>query len=130
MAGALSREPDMTRVVARAVVAATAALALLLAGSGAWAAEAPLGKAIFDHNCAVCHGPGAGHPGTERLAELRGSARSVLEQRTDLDAAYIRLVVRQGLVEMPPWRPSEIDDVALTQLAEYLAHGRKQSLRE
>jgi mono/diheme cytochrome c family protein len=101
-----------------------ATLFLLLAAGSAVAADGPPGKAVFDHNCAVCHAAGPGHAGTMRLAELRGPSKAVLEQRTDLDPAYVRLVVRQGLVEMPPWRPTEIDDSALTQLVQYLARGR------
>jgi len=97
----------------------------ITAVSGAIAADAPPGKALFDRNCAVCHAAGPSHAGTMRLAETRGPDKAVLEQRTDLDPAYIRLVVRQGLVEMPPWRPSEIDDDALTQLAQYLTRGRR-----
>jgi mono/diheme cytochrome c family protein len=93
--------------------------------SNATAADAPSGKALFNRNCGPCHAAGQDHPGTMRLAQTRGAARAVLEQRTDLDAAYIRLVVRQGLVEMPPWRVSEIDDVALNQIVEYLTHGRR-----
>jgi mono/diheme cytochrome c family protein len=99
--------------------------ALLFAGASAFAADEPAGKAIFDHNCAVCHAAGPGHPGTQRLAQARGPARAVLEQRTDLTPDYIRMVVRKGLIEMPPWRPVEIDDAALAQLVQYLTHGRK-----
>jgi len=96
-----------------------------IAISGATAADAPPGKALFDRDCAPCHAAGPGHAGTMRLAETRGPAKAVLEQRTDLDPAYIRLVVRQGLVEMPPWRPSELDEAALNQLVQYLTHGQK-----
>lgn len=103
--------------------AANVALGFLFAGGGAVAADTPPGKAVFDRNCAVCHAPGPGHPGTQRLAELRGAARAALEERTDLDPDYIRVVVRHGLVEMPPWRPIELDDAALTQLVQYLARG-------
>jgi mono/diheme cytochrome c family protein len=91
----------------------------------ATAADAPPGKALFDRNCGPCHAAGQDHPGTMRLAQTRGPARAVLEQRTDLDAAYIRLVVWQGLVEMPPWRVSEIDDAALNQIVEYLTRARR-----
>jgi mono/diheme cytochrome c family protein len=97
----------------------------LFGGAAAFPADQSAGKAIFEHNCAVCHAAGPGHPGTERLAEIKGADRSVLEKRSDLTPDYIRRVVRNGLIEMPPWRPVEIDDTALTQLVQYLAHGRK-----
>ena len=100
-------------------------LLVLLAIGRAVAADEPPGRAIFDRNCAPCHAAGPGHAGTMRLAEARGPANAVLEQRTDLNPAYIRLVVRQGLIEMPAWRQSEIDDEALAQLVQYLAKGRK-----
>lgn len=103
--------------------AASIAVGLLFAAGGAVLADTPPGKAVFEHNCAVCHAPGLAHPGTQRLAELRGPARAVLEERTDLDPDYIRHVVRHGLVEMPPWRATELDDSSLTQLVQYLARG-------
>jgi mono/diheme cytochrome c family protein len=105
--------------------AASVALLLLFAGGSVVAADTPSGKAIFERNCAACHAPGPGHPGTQRLAQLRGAAQSALEQRTDLDPAYVRIVVRQGLVEMPPWRPTELGDAELHELADYLGRGRK-----
>ena len=82
------------------------------------------GKALFDRHCSFCHAAGPGHAGTMRLTEARGAAKALLEERTDLDPAYIRLVVRQGLVEMPPWRKVELDDAALQQIAAYLARPR------
>lgn len=103
--------------------AAGAALCLLMAG-GVVAQDLP-GKAIFQRNCSPCHAAGTDHPGTMRLAQSRGAAKAVLEQRSDLDPGYIRYVVRHGLIEMPPWRPSELDDAALEQLVQYLAPRRK-----
>ncbi|MCC7461729.1 MAG: cytochrome c [Gammaproteobacteria bacterium] len=82
------------------------------------------GKALFDRHCAYCHAAGPGHAGTMRLAEARGADRAVLEARTDLDPAYIRLVVRQGLVEMPPVRKIELDDAAVQQIVAYLTRPR------
>jgi (+)-pinoresinol hydroxylase len=105
--------------------ATSVGFALLLASTSAFAADEAAGKAIFDHNCAVCHAAGPGHPGTQRLAQARGADRAVLEQRTDLQPDYIRMIVRKGLVEMPPWRPVEIDDAALAQLVQYLTRARK-----
>ncbi len=101
-----------------------AALILLIVGGSAVAQDLP-GKVIFERNCAPCHAAGAGHAGTMRLAQSRGPTKAVLEQRSDLDPGYIRLVVRQGLIEMPPWRPSEIDDAALEQLVQFLTARRK-----
>jgi (+)-pinoresinol hydroxylase len=99
-------------------------LALLGAGATAWATDTASGKALFERHCAVCHAAGPGHPGTMRLTEARGAANAVLEERTDLDPAYVRIVVRQGLVEMPPWRRTELDDAALQQIAAYLTRPR------
>jgi hypothetical protein len=59
-----------------------------------------------------------------RLTEVRGADKAVLAERADLDPAYIRLVVRQGLVEMPPWRKTELDDAALQQIVVYLTRAR------
>ncbi len=85
------------------------------------AADLPPGKRVFDRYCAECHAPGSGHPGTMQLERTRGKALSVLECATDLIPAYVAIVVRTGLAEMPPYRPTEIDDAALGELLRYLA---------
>jgi mono/diheme cytochrome c family protein len=107
---------DVTAEAANAAAAADASAAVP-------AALAP-GKALFDRHCSFCHAAGPGHAGTMRLTEARGAAKALLEARTDLDPAYIRLVVRQGLVEMPPWRKVELDDAALQQIVAYLTRPR------
>jgi mono/diheme cytochrome c family protein len=91
----------------------------------AMAADTP-GKQIFQHLCAECHAPGFGHPGTQQLGWTRGESLSLLEKRTDLQPAYIRLVVRNGLLEMPPFRPTEINETQLQQLVAYLARTDKR----
>jgi mono/diheme cytochrome c family protein len=96
-----------------------------LAACHAMAADIP-GKQIFQHLCAECHAPGFGHPGTQQLGWTRGESLSLLEKRTDLQPAYIRLVVRNGLLEMPPFRPTEINETQLQQLAAYLARTDKR----
>jgi hypothetical protein len=58
----------------------------------------------------------AGRPRERSIAQLgwtRGEARALLEKRTDLQAAYIAVVVRNGLLEMPPCRPTQISDAEL-----------------
>jgi mono/diheme cytochrome c family protein len=98
---------------------------VLLAAAGAQAQQkAPAGKPLFEHYCAECHAAGFGHPGTQRLGLNKGPDFAVLEQRTDLNADYVRAVVRSGLIEMPPFRPTEIADRELAELASYLAKAR------
>jgi (+)-pinoresinol hydroxylase len=95
------------------------ALALLLS-TGALAAEPPAGKSLFDRWCAECHAAGVGHPGAQQLERLRGTKLALLEARNDLAPEFIRYVVRQGQNAMPPYRPSEITDAQLDQIAQYL----------
>lgn len=70
--------------------------------------------------CVECHAPGAGHPGTMMLAEKKGEAQSAILGREDLTAEYITVTVRGGLLEMAPFRPTEITDEELAALAEYI----------
>ena len=79
------------------------------------------GAETFNHWCEPCHAVGAGHPGTFRLAERLGADRSVLLDRTDLNADYIKVVVRNGFQMMPPFRATEIPDAELEALAAYVA---------
>jgi mono/diheme cytochrome c family protein len=85
------------------------------------AADPAAGKLVFERRCAECHAPGFGHPGTQQLGWTRGTDRAVLERRSDLTAAYINVVVRNGLMEMPAFRPTEISDAQLQQLDAYLS---------
>lgn len=100
---------------------------LASACSVAAAADAPPGKQIFDRHCAACHAADVGTPGTQQLGWTRGKEFALLEQRRDLQPDYVRFVVRHGLFEMPPFRPTEIDDVQLAQLADYLAKRGRRS---
>jgi mono/diheme cytochrome c family protein len=100
------------------------AVLLLVATAAQAQQQAPAGKRLFDRYCAECHAPSFGHPGTQRLALKKGAADAVLEQRKDLNADYVRAVVRSGLMEMPPFRPTELADRELADLASYLAKER------
>ena len=71
--------------------------------------------------CGSCHDPGPGHPGTQRLEWSFGKDKAVLKQRTDLSADYVKHVVRNGRMEMPAMRPTEIGDAELDALADLLA---------
>ena len=44
-----------------------------------------------------------------------------MTERDDLPAAYIQMIVRQGLKAMPAFVPSDLTDAQLKALADYLA---------
>jgi mono/diheme cytochrome c family protein len=104
---------------------------LLLAASAAVCAQeqgsATRGQAKFEHSCAPCHGAGIGDdgramlPGTDALRiKYQGSLPALLEQRTDLDAEAIRTFVRRGTWSMPPFRPTEVTEGDIQDIAAYL----------
>jgi mono/diheme cytochrome c family protein len=99
---------------------------------GSWAAcasaqDAEQGKAKFEHTCAPCHGAGIGDdgramlPGTDALRiKYQGSLPALLEQRTDLNADAIRTFVRRGTWSMPPFRPTEVTERDIQNIAAYV----------
>jgi mono/diheme cytochrome c family protein len=77
-------------------------------------------------SCAVCHGSGPGKPGSRALAaKYKGSVPALLEERSDLQATYIKQVVRQGLYVMPFFRKTELSDADLEAIAAYLTRNRR-----
>jgi mono/diheme cytochrome c family protein len=86
------------------------------------------GQAKFDYLCAPCHGAGIGDdgramlPGTDALRiKYRGELPALLEERTDLTPEALRVFVRRGVFSMPPFRPTEITDAEIDEIAAYLA---------
>ena len=75
------------------------------------------GKQIYQRHC---HAAGAGHPATLLLAEKYGPEKAVIKGRKDLTAVYVKTIVRGGLLEMPPFRPTEITDDELDVIASYI----------
>jgi hypothetical protein len=70
----------------------------------------------------MCHREGG--TGTFILARRLGAAKSLLEQRTDLEPTYVRTVVRWGLVNMPRISRVELPDADLDALLAYLTAAR------
>jgi mono/diheme cytochrome c family protein len=106
---------------------AFAALVLASWAAGASAQDAERGKAKFEHTCAPCHAAGVGDdgramlPGTDALRiKYQGSLPALLEQRTDLNADAIRTFVRRGTWSMPPFRPTEVTERDIQDIAAYL----------
>ena len=88
------------------------------AGQGA-NVDNPGGAALYERYCAGCHNPGPGHPGTMLLEQL-GREHPPLMGRDDLEPDYVRAVVRNGLVEMPPFRPTELTEAELDQVIAHI----------
>lgn len=96
-----------------------AGLLILAACSKPVADMKPDGAELYALNCAGCHDPGPGHPGTMLLEEL-GRPVGPLIGRKDLEADYVRSVVRTGLIEMPPFRPTELSEADLDLVIEHI----------
>jgi mono/diheme cytochrome c family protein len=79
----------------------------------------PGGAVLYERYCAGCHNPGPGHPATMLLEQL-GREHPPLMGRDDLDPDYVRAVVRNGLIEMPPFRPTELTDAELDQVIAHI----------
>jgi mono/diheme cytochrome c family protein len=88
------------------------------------------GAAVYVHYCADCHDSGPGHPGTMRLEVRLGVDLSVLRERTDVVPDYVKMVVRNGFQMMPAFRPTEITDAELEDLASYVALRRESATNE
>jgi mono/diheme cytochrome c family protein len=110
--------------------------ALLLAAAGAHAqgrAAIERGNAKFQYMCAPCHGAGLGDdgramlPGTDALRiKYGGALPALLEERSDLTADVLKVFVRRGTFSMPPFRPTEITDAEIEDVAAYLAESSKR----
>ena len=111
------------------------AAALALAGTGIAAAQGEReivradhpGRALFERNCAPCHGTGPGDdgsptlPGTAALtAKYDGARPGALELRGDLPAPVLQTFVRRGVGAMPGFRPAELSDTEIAAIAGYL----------
>jgi mono/diheme cytochrome c family protein len=78
------------------------------------------GEELFVLFCRACHAPGPQHPATSKLAITKGADKSVILNREDLPAEYIAHVVRNGLLGMPPLRPTDVTEAELERLVQYV----------
>ena len=103
---------------------AVAAVAIVFLGSVAARAgedsaqKLEEGKKLFHARCGYCHLVGG--TGTIMLARRLGKDRSLLEERTDLSADYIKKITRVGINGMPPHNRIELPDSELDSIAIYL----------
>jgi mono/diheme cytochrome c family protein len=99
-------------------------------------AAADRGNAKYQSTCAPCHGSGAGDdgrkmlPGTDALRiKYKGKVPALLEERNDLTAKVLRVFVRRGSWSMPPFRPTELTDAEIEDIAVYLAKASRSTGR-
>lgn len=94
-------------------------VAVLGAYSKAPNAEKPDGAENYALKCAGCHDPGPGHPATMLLEQMERPVPALIG-RKDLELDYLKTVVRHGLVEMPPFRPTELSDDDIAAIHAYI----------
>jgi mono/diheme cytochrome c family protein len=85
------------------------------------AVEAPPGEAQFQELCGMCHR--ANGMGTGLLMRRLPPEQAQLEARDNLTADFVKVVVRRGVVNMPPLSKAEVSDEALEAIAAYLEAG-------
>lgn len=88
------------------------------------AASAPpvqsAGAKIFAKWCGDCHTRPTGSGTMALQRKYEGRFPAILEQRTDLRAPYVQVVVRNGVSFMPSFRKTEISDAELALVGAYL----------
>lgn len=105
-----------------------AALACSAVGAAATSAQSPTpsvqeGQSLFHARCGMCHLPGG--TGTFMLGRRLGQVNALLAERTNLDAAYVKQVVRTGIVSMPRITRAEVTDAELQAITDYLTRKRE-----
>ncbi len=81
--------------------------------------EKQSGPGLFQEKCGMCHRPGG--MGTGILGRRMSAELALLENRQDLQGAYIENVVRNGFGIMFPISRGEVSDRQLQTIASYLA---------
>jgi cytochrome c5 len=81
------------------------------------------GEATFLAKCRYCHVEMG--PGTLTLAKRLGPDQALLARRADLQADYVKAVVRNGLNTMPAINRVEVSDKELDTIATWLATHNK-----
>lgn len=94
-------------------------IAAVMFGSG----SRDQGEALFGRECAFCHVGKS--TGALMLGRRLGKDNADLTKRTDLEADYVKAVIRNGLVNMPPFSRVELTDAEADAIAVYLTRNSK-----
>jgi mono/diheme cytochrome c family protein len=93
------------------------------AASAAAADAATLdGQELYRQRCGMCHQT-IGMAVSILSRRPADESGGLLEERKDLSAAFIRTVVRTGIINMPRMARGEVSDPELAAIAGYLAKG-------
>jgi mono/diheme cytochrome c family protein len=91
------------------------------------------GHAVFEHTCAPCHGAGPGNDGLKARSAViaieikyKGEKPGLIEHRTDLPYPVLKAFVRFGAAAMAPFRPTEVTDQQIADIAAYLQSTAQQ----
>lgn len=98
---------------------------LLLAMTHVASADTANDKQIYSARCVKCHGESG--TGTVMLGRRLGKDQGILERRNDLQAAFVRHVVRNGIVSMPALTRVEVTDDELDAILRYLTRSQTSS---
>lgn len=121
---AAAQTPVAPAKTANATPIATTALGAIFYG----AKSANAGERLFGQKCAFCHiGPSTGK---FMLGRRLPKDQAELPSRTDLQADYVKAVVRNGLVNMPTFTRVELTDAELNQIADWLGGRKADSLKK
>lgn len=83
-------------------------------------AQLESGAKVYQYWCIECHNArGFGTLSLER--RYQGAVPAILDQRRDLNGAFVGYVVRNGMSFMPSFRKTEITNQELAALTAYLA---------
>lgn len=81
-------------------------------------AQKESGMTLYENHCGECHREGG--EGTYIMEQRLGEAQSILEERSNLSAVYIRKVVRAGLGSMAKLENQELSNSELERITDYL----------
>lgn len=95
------------------------AVLLFLSCASSSALAQPEGEQLFVEKCGMCHRDLG--MGTMLLMNRIPREQAKLEDRTDLPAALVKAVVRNGLGNMFSISRAEVSDEQLDQIARYLS---------
>ncbi len=102
----------------KSVAALTAALVLVGLGSVAWSAD---GKALYDKNCASCHGPGGKGDGPAAKAMKNKPADLTSAPVKGMSEADLAKFVKEGKPDLKPAHPTpKLSDDEVQAVAKYV----------